>query len=117
MAPAIDRMLQVSFSIFFFPFSLPNHGGSGIICGSSEAAGGHCSRDWRIRASEEERTEFQRVVSISSGKDSFVQRERGEADVLLLRLWEGRRRFSIRDGNGEGAVPGGGAHGRGEVRD
>src|SRR5271167_976419 len=117
MAPAIDRMLQVSFSIFFFPFSLPNHGGSGIICGSSEAAGGHCSRDWRIRAPEEERAEFQRVVSISSGKDSFVQRERGEADVLLLWLRQGRRRFSVCDGVGEIAVSGSGAHGRGKVWD
>ena len=34
------------------------NGGSGIICGEGEAAGGHCSRDRRIRAAEEERAKF-----------------------------------------------------------
>src|SRR6266849_2423461 len=76
-------------------------GGSGIICGSGEAAGGHRSRDWRIRAPEEERAKFYGVVPVSWGEDAVVCGAPGEADFSLLRLRQGRRRIQLRDGDGE----------------
>ena len=41
------------------------------------------------------------AVPVSSGKDAVVQRAPGEADVSLLWLRRGRRRFQIRDGDGK----------------
>src|SRR5690349_19607785 len=92
-------------------------GGSGIICGEGEAAGGHCPRGGRVRAAEEVGEKLQRFVPVPCRKDSFVQRESRAADVLLLWLQQRRRRFYVRAGNRAMRFFGGFANHRGEMRD
>src|SRR5258708_16479939 len=67
-------------------FSKERNGGSGIICGQGEAAGGHRSRCWRICAPEENWKRLQRALPVSPGKDSFVHGFSDQADFLLLRV-------------------------------
>src|SRR5712691_1897517 len=90
--------------------------GSRIVCGESEAAGGHCSRGGRICPPEKNRQGFQRAVSVSPGKDAFVHSFSDQADFLLLRVRQGRRRVQLRDGHGEVRISRGREGGRGEMR-
>src|SRR5713226_4829601 len=91
--------------------------GSRIVCGESETAGGHCSRGGRICPPEKNRQGFQRALSVSPGKDSFVHRFSNQANFLLLRVRQGRRRVQLRDGHGEVRISRGRKGGRGEMRD
>ena len=59
---------------------------------------------------------FTRAVSVSSGKDAVVCRASSEADLSLLRVRRGRRRFQIRDGDGEDYVSGSRPRRRGKMR-
>src|ERR1700686_891041 len=80
------------------------HGGSGLIRGSCEAAGGHCPRGGGIRPPEKVRAKFHGAVSIPFREDAFVCSASGEADLSLLRVRCWRRRLQIRDGDGQDHV-------------
>jgi DNA primase len=45
-------------------------------------------------------------VPVPFRKDAVVCRASGEADLSLLRVRRGRRRFQVRDGDGQDHVPG-----------
>ena len=60
--------------------------------------------------------EFHRSLPVPSGKNSFVRRASGEADLSLLRLRRGRRRFQIRDGNGQISISRSDSHRRRKMR-
>ena len=59
---------------------------------------------------------FTRPVPVSFRKDAVVCGASGEADLSLLWVRRGRRRFQIRDGDGQDYVSGGGARRRGKMR-
>src|SRR5206468_11322760 len=85
-------------------FTEVRDGRSRIICGSGKAAGGHRSGRRRVRPPEKERPEFYRAVSVPCGKVAVVRGASDEADLSLLRMRRGRRRFQICDGDGEVCV-------------
>ena len=60
--------------------------------------------------------EFHRPLPVPSGKNAVVCRASREADLSLLRLRRGRRRFQIRDGDGKIHLSRSGAHRRGKMR-
>src|SRR6266436_3143390 len=91
------------------------NGGSRIICGEGEAAGGHRSRGGRIRPAEKNRQGLQRALSVSPGKDAFLHSFSGETNFLLLRVRQGRRRIQLRHGHGEVRISRGRESCRGEM--
>ena len=96
--------------------AVANSGGSRIIRGEGEAAGGHRPRDRRIRASEKDRAKFHGALPVPSGEDAVVCGTSGAADLPLLRLRRGRRRIQVRDGARQVHVSRGAAHGRRKMR-
>src|SRR5207245_1090104 len=75
----------------------------------------HCAGCRRLRTPEKERREFHRALPVSCREIAFVCRASDQADLSLLWLWRGWRRFQVRYGDGEVRVSGGDSHRRGKM--
>src|SRR4029077_20871140 len=76
------------------------NGGSGFLCRSREAAGGHRPRGGRVCAPEKEWAKLYGALPISLRKDAVVCRSSGKTDLSLLRLRCGRRCVQVCHGDG-----------------
>ena len=98
-------------------FARERNGGSGIICRSGKAAGGHRSRGGGIRPPEKERAEFYRTLPVSRGKVAVVCGASDKADLSLFWMRRGRRCVQVCNGDGEVRVSRGHSNRCGEMRD